>query len=145
MTDDRQGRALAQLLQLKRLDAHSRQREAQAARAQALETGRHIAGLDGRVAAEAGVLSDYADAPALGRWLDLMDANRTALAHRQAGEERQAAALAQRAAEADRIAEQHKEVLAQHRRSQAETRRRAAERAEWEALAALYAKPRREW
>ncbi|MCA8927217.1 MAG: hypothetical protein KDC18_04055 [Alphaproteobacteria bacterium] len=142
MAHDRQGRALAQLVQVRRMEALARRSEALAALGRVAALDRQIDGIDARVAAEAAALADYADMPALGRWADGMDANRRSLVRRRAGEQRQADALVARAAAAEMVTEQHRELLADHRRKQTEARRRAAERAEWEALAARFAGPR---
>jgi len=141
MADDRQGRALGQLLQLRDLEAHAAAREAQVAAARVAAVGQQIAGLDERVLVEAAALSDYADAGALGRWADVMDDKRTGLVRHMAGEQRRASQLADRANATDRVAEHHRELLGDHRRRLADHQRRARERAEWEALSALFSQP----
>ena len=95
------------------------------------------------MAREADSLAEPADAPALGRWSDLMDAKRAVLCERRVGEQRQAEALAVRAAEADTAAERYRELLQERQRRLADMKRRARERAEWEALAVLFTPPPR--
>ncbi len=141
MPDNGQTRALAQLFQWKRLQAIAERREALAAAARVSALDRHIETIDSRIAAEADVLADYADAPALGRWVGLMDGKRDGLLHRWAAEQRQALALAASAAAADTAAEQHKELLDLEHRKLRDQQQRARERAEWEALALLFASP----
>ncbi len=143
MRNDPEARALAQLLQLKQLQAAVERRQALAAAARVEEVDKQIGSIVERMAAEADTLAEPADAPALGRWADLMDGKRAALRERRAGEQRQADALAVRAAEADTAAERYRELLKERQRRLAERERRALERAEWEALAVLFAPSRR--
>ena len=132
------------MLQWKRLQALAEQREALSAAARVASVDRHIETIDGRVAAEAALLADYADAPALGLWASAMDRRRDGLLRRRATEQCQAAALAARAAAAAMAAEQHKDLLDLERRKLHEQHKRARERADWEALALLFASlPRR--
>ena len=141
MADDRQDRALGLLLQLRHLEALTAAREAQVAAARVAAVGQQIAGLDERVLTEATALRDYADAGALGRWADAMDGKRAGLVRLMAGEERRASQLAARATAANRVEEQHRELLGDHRRRLADQRRRSQERAEYEALSALFSQP----
>lgn len=143
MRNDRQARALAQLLQLRRQQAMAERRLALAASARVEAVDRQIRTIGAQMATEVGGLAQPVDLPAMWRWADLMDGKRAALEERRAAEQRRAEALALRAAEADTVAEQYRELLDDRRRTLAEDRRRARDRGEWEALALLFAAPSR--
>lgn len=143
MRNDRQALALAQLLQLRRQQALAERRQALAASARVQAVDRQIRTIDAQVATEVGSLAQPADLPAMGRWADLMDGKRAVLGERRAAEQRQAEALALRAAKADTVAEQYRELLKDRRLKLAEDRRRARDRATWEALALLLTTPSR--
>jgi len=141
MRDNCEARALTQLLQLKQFQAMAERRQALVAASRVEVVDRQIGSIGERMAVEANSLAEPVDALALGRWTDLMDGKRAALWEQRATEQRHAEALARRAAAADTMAEQYRELLKERRRKLNVARRRARERAEWEAQAVLFAVP----